>query len=143
MKSYFYDHQSYDRAQTFLNKVNKAIAEEDSPTYVSGFIDADINDKMKTTSQYYLCLIIRRIDFEICFPNSGNILFTSRIEPSSSNSDHNLKVIYTSNKTLERSEYYRRRSKFIFTLDYVCILLLILFSPTFQIYYFLFSDCKI
>ena len=37
------NHQSYDRAQKSLEKANKAIAEEDSPTYVSVSLDGDIN----------------------------------------------------------------------------------------------------
>ena len=78
LKSYFDDNKSDDRAQKSLEKVNKAISEEYSPTDVSGFIDSYINEKSYTISQYDLCSIIRIINFEIRVPISGNILSTSR-----------------------------------------------------------------
>ena len=85
LKSYFDDNQSDDRAQKLLEKVNKAIAEEYYPIYVSGFIYSDINEKSYTTYQDDLCSIIRIINFEIRVPISGNISSTRRREPSYSN----------------------------------------------------------
>ena len=138
MKSYFDYYQSYDHTQKSLEKVNTEISEKDYPTDVSGFLDADINDIRDTTSQYYLCPIIRRINFEIYVTTRSNISSISRREPFYSNRDYNLEVIYKSNPTSEGSEdvSYGRRSKFICTLDYVCILLIMQFSPPFQNYYF-------
>ena len=51
-------------------------------------------------------------------------------EPSYSNRGHTLEVIYTSNMTLEILEdgSYGRKSKFIFNVNYFCILLLMKFS---------------
>ena len=89
MKSYFDDNKRDDHAQKSLEKVNKAIAEEYYPTYVSGFIYSDITEKSYTTYQSDLCSIIRIINFEIRVPISGNILSTRRREPSYSDINHN------------------------------------------------------
>ena len=106
--------------------MNKSIAEEYLNTDVSGFLDADIIQVRDNTYQDYLFAVSRIINFEIRLPASGNISSTKRREPSSSNSDHNFEVIDTSNPNLERLEdgSYGRRSRFICTLNYVCILFL-------------------
>ena len=138
MKYYFDDNQSYDRAQKLLEKVNKGIPEEYSTTYVSVFLDLDINERRDTTPQYDLCSIRSRIHFKIRVPTSGNISSTRRREQFSSNINHNYEVIDTSNTTSEISEdeSYGRRSNLICTIYYVCILLLMQLSLPFQIYYF-------
>ena len=85
-----------------LEKANKAITEEYSPTYISGFIDTDINERKDTTSQDDLCPISRRINFEIRVPTRGNISSTRRREPSSYNREYNVEVTDTLNPTSER-----------------------------------------